>query len=158
MGIFGIFGRVIVDGTSMQPTYNPLDWLLVHYGFFGKKYLFLRVGDVVVIERETQPGIFYVKRIAEIAIQNTGEKKGEEIEVNNYLTHQDIANMVGSSREMVSRIFKQLTIGGYVASEGKRILGDVKIDADGLARQNRIERIGEFLECWVVFVFERMLE
>ena len=52
MGIFGIFGRVIVEGTSMQPTYNPLDWLLVHYGFFGKKYLFLRLGDVVVIERE----------------------------------------------------------------------------------------------------------
>jgi len=75
MGIFGIFGRVIVDGTSMQPTYNPLDWLLVHYGFFGKKFLYLRVGDVVVIERETQPGIFYVKRIAEIAIQNTGERK-----------------------------------------------------------------------------------
>jgi signal peptidase I len=39
MGIFGIFGRVIVDGTSMQPIYNPLDWLLVHYGFFGKKFL-----------------------------------------------------------------------------------------------------------------------
>jgi len=30
------------------------------------------------------------------------------------VTHQDIANMVGSSREMVSRIMKQLLIGGYV--------------------------------------------
>ena len=74
MGFFGIFGRVIVDGTSMQPTYNPLDWLLVHYGFFGKKYLFLRLGDVVVIERGTQPGIFYVKRIVEISIDNGGTK------------------------------------------------------------------------------------
>ena len=73
MGFFGIFGRVIVDGTSMQPTYNPLDWLLVHYGFFGKKYLFLRLGDVVVVERETQPGIFYVKRIAEISIDKEGK-------------------------------------------------------------------------------------
>ena len=72
MGIFGIFGRVIVDGTSMQPTYNPLDWLLVHYGFFGKKYLFLRLGDVVVIERERQPGIFYVKRITEIKLDSAG--------------------------------------------------------------------------------------
>ena len=78
MGFFGIFGRVIVDGTSMQPTYNPLDWLLVHYGFFGKKFLFLRLGDVVVIERETQPGIFYVKRIAEISIDNSGERKGKK--------------------------------------------------------------------------------
>ncbi len=74
MGFFGIFGRVIVEGTSMQPTYNPLDWLLVHYGFFGKKFLFLRLGDVVVIERETQPGIFYVKRIAEISIDKEGKK------------------------------------------------------------------------------------
>jgi len=67
MGFFGIFGRVIVDGTSMQPTYNPLDWLLVHYGFLGKKYLFLRLGDVVV-----------VKRIAEISIDNSGERKGKK--------------------------------------------------------------------------------
>jgi phage repressor protein C with HTH and peptisase S24 domain len=74
MGIFGILGRVIVDGTSMQPTYNPLDWLLVHYGFFGRKLLFLRLGDVVVIERETQPGIFYVKRIAEISLDKDGKK------------------------------------------------------------------------------------
>ena len=58
----------------MQPTYNPLDWLLVHYGFFGKKYLFLRLGDVVVIERERQPGIFYVKRIAEIKLDHTGQE------------------------------------------------------------------------------------
>ena len=74
MGFFGIFGRVIVEGTSMQPTYNPLDWLLVHYGFFGKKYLFLRLGDVVVVERETQPGIFYVKRISEISIDKEDKK------------------------------------------------------------------------------------
>jgi CRP/FNR family transcriptional regulator, cyclic AMP receptor protein len=30
------------------------------------------------------------------------------------VTHQDIANMVGSSREMVSRIMKQLLVGEYI--------------------------------------------
>lgn len=74
MSFFGIFGRVIVEGTSMQPTYNPLDWLFVHYGFFGKKNLFIRLGDVVVIEREKQPGIFYIKRVAEIALDLEGRK------------------------------------------------------------------------------------
>ena len=74
MSGFGIMGRVIVEGTSMQPTYNPLDWLLVHYGFFGKKHLFIRLGDVVVIEREKQPGIFYVKRVTEIALDVQGSK------------------------------------------------------------------------------------
>lgn len=37
------------------------------------------------------------------------------------LTQQDIADRVGSSREMVSRVFKQLTAGGYVAMRGGRI-------------------------------------
>lgn len=37
------------------------------------------------------------------------------------LTHQDIANMVGSSREMVSRVLKELTSGGYVTVTHKTI-------------------------------------
>ena len=34
------------------------------------------------------------------------------------LTQKEIANMVGASREMVSRIFKDLTTGGYITVEG----------------------------------------
>ena len=37
------------------------------------------------------------------------------------LTHQTIANMVGASREMVSRIMKELVMGGYIAVESKQI-------------------------------------
>ena len=74
MSIFGIFGRVIVEGRSMEPTYNPRDWLLVYYGFFGNKYLSLRIGGAVVIEREQQPGIFYIKRITEIQSDSAGRK------------------------------------------------------------------------------------
>jgi len=37
------------------------------------------------------------------------------------LTHQEIANMVGSSREMISRVMKELTSGGYITSEHKQI-------------------------------------
>ncbi len=37
------------------------------------------------------------------------------------LTQQDIADRVGSSREMVSRILKPLTEGGYIALRGGRI-------------------------------------
>jgi len=58
----------------MQPTYNPRDWLLVYYGFFGKKRLLLRLGDAVVIEREQQPGIFYIKRISEIKLDKSGQE------------------------------------------------------------------------------------
>ncbi len=37
------------------------------------------------------------------------------------MTQQDIANEVGSSREMVSRIFKDLKTGGYISVSGGRI-------------------------------------
>lgn len=37
------------------------------------------------------------------------------------LTHQDIANMVGASREMVSRIMRELAIGGYIKVQHKKI-------------------------------------
>lgn len=49
-------GTVAVAGTSMAPTYQPGDWLLVRWGSsFGE-------GDTVVIERAERPGIFLIKR------------------------------------------------------------------------------------------------
>jgi CRP/FNR family cyclic AMP-dependent transcriptional regulator len=38
------------------------------------------------------------------------------------LTHQDIASRVGASREMISRILKDLAVGGYISIERKRII------------------------------------
>jgi CRP/FNR family cyclic AMP-dependent transcriptional regulator len=38
------------------------------------------------------------------------------------LTHQYISDRIGSSREMVSKILKDLRIGGYIAVEQKRIV------------------------------------
>jgi len=38
------------------------------------------------------------------------------------LTQQDIANRIGASREMVSRILKDLTTGGYITLEDRRIV------------------------------------
>ena len=38
------------------------------------------------------------------------------------MTHQRIASIVGASREMVSRILKDLETGGYVRREGRRYL------------------------------------
>jgi CRP/FNR family cyclic AMP-dependent transcriptional regulator len=38
------------------------------------------------------------------------------------LTQRDLAALVGASREMVSRIFKDLKAGGYISLEGKRVV------------------------------------
>lgn len=42
-------------------------------------------------------------------------------------THQDIAEMIGSSREMVSRILTDLKKGGYISIDKKRILIEKKL-------------------------------
>ena len=45
------------------------------------------------------------------------------------LTHQDLAQIVGSSREMISRIFKDLKQGGFIEVEDKRIIIKKKLPA-----------------------------
>lgn len=45
----------------------------------------------------------------------------EDLVIDERLTHQEIASRVGSSREMVSRIMKDLTAGGYISVEQRRI-------------------------------------
>lgn len=47
--------------------------------------------------------------------------QGDKGVINARLTHNDIANMVGSSREMISRVFKDLIADGYVRVEDKKI-------------------------------------
>ncbi len=50
------------------------------------------------------------------------EIEGDRRIIPERLTHQEIANMVGSSREMVSIILKELTEGGFVSVEDHQIL------------------------------------
>jgi CRP/FNR family transcriptional regulator, cyclic AMP receptor protein len=60
-------------------------------------------------------------RIKKLLLELAVDEGGQQV-VADRLTQQDIADRVGSSREMVSRIFKQLTVGGYVSVQGKRIV------------------------------------
>jgi CRP/FNR family cyclic AMP-dependent transcriptional regulator len=59
-------------------------------------------------------------RIAKL-IQSTAIAENGRL-ITNRLTHQDIADRVGSSREMVSKILKDLKLGGYIEIEKKRIV------------------------------------
>ena len=66
------YSTILVEGASMEPTYSSGDWLLVRWGSYrlgGSGSLSTRrvkVGDVVLIEREEQPGIHYLKRISDV--------------------------------------------------------------------------------------------
>ena len=60
------YASMIVEGDSMEPTYRAGDWLMGRWAKYKLTGLNrIKVGDVVVIERDEQPGIFYVKRISE---------------------------------------------------------------------------------------------
>jgi len=48
--------------------------------------------------------------------------EGEHWVVEPRLTQQEIANLVGASREMVNRIVRDLVAGGYIANERNRIV------------------------------------
>jgi CRP/FNR family cyclic AMP-dependent transcriptional regulator len=64
-------------------------------------------------------------RIARVLLQAAVEEEGRL--VTPPLTQQDIADATGSSREMVSRILKDLKSGGYISIEGKRIVINKRI-------------------------------
>ncbi len=67
-------------------------------------------------------------RIARLLSDMSVEEGGLRV-INEKLTQQDIADRVGSSREMVSRIFKQLTQGGYIELKSRQIVIAKKLPA-----------------------------
>jgi len=60
-------------------------------------------------------------RISRVFEKMAVEKEGLTI-IDRRLTQQDLANMVGASREMVNRILRDLVSGGYVELEQQRIV------------------------------------
>jgi CRP/FNR family transcriptional regulator, cyclic AMP receptor protein len=60
-------------------------------------------------------------RVARLLLENAVTEGGVQF-VRGRLTQAEIASRVGCSREMVSRIFKDLVQGGYVTVEPERIL------------------------------------
>lgn len=60
-------------------------------------------------------------RVARTLLDLSAERDGMLI-IEERPTHQDIASMVGASREMVSRIMKDLITGGYIQVKNKTIV------------------------------------
>ena len=60
-------------------------------------------------------------RVARLLLELAEERDGR-LCIEESLTHKDIASRVGASREMISRIFSDLTAGGYVAKENGRLV------------------------------------
>lgn len=59
-------------------------------------------------------------RVARLLLEMATEENGKLI-INEKLSKRDIANRVGATREMASRVFKDLVTSGYIQMENKRI-------------------------------------
>ena len=60
-------------------------------------------------------------RVARLLLDMSETVEGEKI-VTKRLPKQDIAKMIGASREMVSRVMKDLQMGGYIEVRGSNIV------------------------------------
>ena len=65
-------------------------------------------------------------RVARTLLDMSETQGGVQV-IKQKLTQRDIASMVGASREMVSRILKDLSIGGYITIENKTITINEKL-------------------------------
>lgn len=61
------------------------------------------------------------RRVTRMLLELATERDGE-LSIEGKFTQQDLANRVGASREMVSKILKELETGGYIRMESKRIV------------------------------------
>lgn len=59
-------------------------------------------------------------RVRQTLLDLSEEQGGQRV-IAERITHQEIANMVGASREMVTRILKDLATGGYIEVGNRRI-------------------------------------
>ena len=60
-------------------------------------------------------------RVARLLIDMAESVNGQKV-VTKRLPKQDIAKMIGASREMVSRVMKDLQMGGYIEMRGSNIV------------------------------------
>ena len=61
-------------------------------------------------------------RVAKTLTQLAEEQENGEARIRQRLTQQNIADMVGASREMISRVLKELQAGGYIEIRERQIV------------------------------------
>jgi CRP/FNR family cyclic AMP-dependent transcriptional regulator len=107
----GDFRNVLSSNSNI--AFNIIKGLLKRLREANKKIESLALNDVY-------------GRIARLFV-NLAKPVDQKLVIKEKLTHQDIANMVGSSREMVSRILKELSIGDYITIDKKNITINKKL-------------------------------
>lgn len=93
----------------------------------------LRRADEIIGNLATLDVSQRVVHIMKDLAEKDGEEVPEGILIKERPTQQDIASMIGTSRETVSRVLSELQRGGFVEMRGRQILLTRKLPGIGLA-------------------------
>lgn len=129
------FGEVVLDGGPRSASvmtlemcrlfvisHGDVEGLLAANPLFGRNLIAKLTGKVRSLTSKVRDLALkdVYGRFARFLEENAVERDGERT-VPERLTQADIAARIGGSREMVSRIVRDLTAGGYIAIEAKHI-------------------------------------
>ncbi|MSP97516.1 MAG: Crp/Fnr family transcriptional regulator [Betaproteobacteria bacterium] len=129
------FGEMVLDSgprSASVMTLEPSEFFIIPQGVFRDfvikhpefamrliKTLIFRTRGLLNNVRSLASLDVY-GRVARLLLDLAGEEDGKLV-INGKLTKQEIANRVGASREMISRVFKDLSVGGYVELQKGKI-------------------------------------
>lgn len=137
------FGELVLDGgprsasvMALEPCrifvipHGEVEGLLEHNPAFARDLMRKLIGRVRSLTSKVLDLALkdvygrFVRFIEEHAIEQDGIRVVPE-----RLTQHDIAVRIGGSREMVSRIIKELTAGGYISIDSKHVIVHRKLPA-----------------------------
>ena len=138
------FGELVLDGgprSASVMTLEPCRFFVIPRGdfeglvernpAFARDLIYKLIGKVRSLTNKvldlSLKDVYgrFVRFVDENAIEQDGKRV-----VSERLTQHDIAARIGGSREMVSRIVKDLTAGGYISIDTKRITIHKKLPAN----------------------------
>lgn len=129
------FGELVLDGGPRSASIMTLEpcrlYILPHSDvagllrgnlLFAQDLILRLIGKVRTLNTKVRDLALkdVYGRFVSFLEENAEEREGQRV-VPEPLTQTDIAARIGGSREMVSRIVRDLTAGGYIAVESKRI-------------------------------------
>ncbi len=137
------FGELVLDGgprsasiMTLEPCrcfvipLGDIQGLLDHNPLFAGHLIHMLIGRVrSLVKKVSDLALKDVYgRFARFIDENAVERNGARV-VSERLTQHDIAARIGGSREMVNRIVKDLTAGGYISVDARQITVHKKLPA-----------------------------
>jgi len=143
IGAGDYFGELVLDGgprsasvMALEPCrifvipHGDVEGMLEHNPAFARDLMHKLIGRVRSLTNKVTDlalrNVYgrFVRFIDEHAVEQDGIRQVPE-----RLTQHDIAVRIGGSREMVSRIIKELAAGGYISIDAKRVIVHKKLPA-----------------------------